>query len=298
MESSICLVRHGVTEWNYAGRVQGRSDIPLAPEGERQAALVAQRLAGEPWDAIWSSPLKRACQTAQAIAGRVGAGPVRIDHRLAERQMGAAEGMLDIDLPVLWPGVPWDGLPGMEPVGQLAARAHEALRAIAALHPGGRVVCVAHGSLIGAFLRSLEPPTPLQTHPRTVSITLVRHDGTRFTQESAPDHRHILLDGVEYSGEKGRLSVAELEGILPVQGPAGTSLEGVIWSATAIETARVDDRLVGFARAFTDGVLAGFIDLAVALPGHEQVRPVLVQRLMRRYPKVTFTLLADGGDHF
>jgi hypothetical protein len=50
----------------------------------------------------------------------------------------------------------------------------------------------------------------------------------------------------------------------------------------------VDERLVGFARAFTDGVLYGCIDIAVALPGYEQVRPVLIQRLQNRYPDVRF----------
>jgi 2,3-bisphosphoglycerate-dependent phosphoglycerate mutase len=71
MNTRISLVRHGVTDWNYAGRVQGRSDIPLAPEGERQTAATAERLTTESWDAVYSSPLQRAYQTALAIARRM-----------------------------------------------------------------------------------------------------------------------------------------------------------------------------------------------------------------------------------
>lgn len=292
--TSISLIRHGVTDWNYAGRVQGRSDIPLAPEGEHQARAVAERLAGELWDAIYSSPLKRAYQTALVIARRTGHHQVVTDARLKERNMGEAEGMPDIDLPALWPGVAWDDLPGMEPVAALAARAHDALAEIALRHPRGRVICVAHGSLINAFLRSLLPPgetAAFDTHPRTVSITTVRYDGKRFTQESAPDHRHLLQDGIEYSGEKGRITAAELETLLSGRQPGSHSVEPAIWRATAVESARVDDRLVGFARAFTDGVLYGCIDLAVVLPGYEQIRQVLIDRLKARYPDVHFTIL-------
>ena len=264
MNTRISLVRHGVTDWNYVGRVQGRSDIPLAPEGERQAEAVAERLAGETWDAIYSSPLKRAYQTALAISRRIGHGQVITDARLVERNMGEAEGVPDVDLPALWPGVPWDGIPGMEPVDTLAARAHDALKEIAIRNPGGRVICVAHGSLISTFLRSLVPPgvsPSMGTHQRTVSITIVRYDGKRFTQESEPDQRHILQDGIEYSGEKGRVSGSELETLLLGKQPRATFLDLVIWRATAIESARVDDKLVGFARAFTDGVLYGCIDI-------------------------------------
>lgn len=284
MNTRICLVRHGVTEWNYAGRVQGRSDIPLAPEGERQAAAVADRLAGESWDAIYSSPLQRAYQTALAIARRTGLSQVRTDLRLTEREMGLAEGMLDVDLPMLWPGVPWDGIPGMEPRLSLVARSTEALKEMALRHPDGRVICVAHASLINAFLRSLVSTGGSRAHLRTVSITTVSYDGERFTPEGSPDHRHLLVDGIEFAGEKGRVAGAELESLLPGCPLRGAALEAVIWKATAVESAWVDDRLVGFARAFTDGILFGCIDMAVAAPGYEQIRPALMERLQSRYP--------------
>ncbi len=293
MRTVIHLVRHGVTDWNNEGRVQGRSDLPLTAEGVRQAQAVAERLAAEGWDAIYSSPLKRAAQTAGIIARRMGHSQVVTDVRLVEREMGAAEGMYDMDLPMLWPGVPWDAIPGMEPRPAVAARAHEALREIAGRHAGGRVICVSHGSLIRAFLRSIVPPG---TEPaegvalRNVAVTAVCHDGTHFRQEGEPDHRHILREGIEYTGEKGRLSAEELIPLLPEHLRGAPGLEPVIWRATAVESAWDGDTLVGFARAFTDGIGFGCIDLAVARPGYDQVIGVLIARLKQRYPTVPFTL--------
>ena len=64
----LLLVRHGKTEWNESGRYQGISDISLSEEGLRQAEALGQRLAGEKIDAVYSSDLKRAVQTARTIA--------------------------------------------------------------------------------------------------------------------------------------------------------------------------------------------------------------------------------------
>lgn len=293
VSTQISLVRHGVTEWNYAGRVQGRSDIPLAEEGERQAEAAARRLAAHTWDAIYSSPLQRAHRTAMLIAHRVCQSEVLTDPRLAERNMGEAEGLFDPDLATLWPGRAWDDLPGMEPPEHLAARAHKALAEMAARHAGGRVICVSHSSLIRAFLRSLQPPAnqgSALTHLRPASITAVLYDGRQFIQVGPPDHGHVLEEGIEYSGEKGRVSAADLMPLLPDGNCDDTRLERVVWGATAIETAWADERLVGFARAFADGAFFGCIDLAAALPDYERVLPPLIKRLSQRYPGTQFVL--------
>ncbi|MFZ5815380.1 MAG: histidine phosphatase family protein [Bacillota bacterium] len=293
LETRICLVRHGVTAWNLDGRVQGRSDLPLAPEGERQSTAVADRLAAETWDAIYSSPLQRACQTAQIIARRIGQQRVMTDPRLMERTMGEAEGMADIEVAARWPGLPWDEIPGMEPAGAVADRAREALREIAERHPGGRVICVAHGSLISQFLRSLTPPgSGANHHLQPTSVAVVCCDGRRFALERPPDHRHLLLDGIEYSGEKGRLSGTELARLSQDGLPGAEALESLIWKAAAVEAAWDGDELVGFAQVVTDGAPTGRIDLVVALPGYAHLRPVLIDRLQRRYPG---TRLAMGS---
>ena len=66
--TTICLVRHGETDWNLHRRYQGWEDIPLNETGRGQAQVVALAIAGEEWDAIVASPLSRAYATAQAIA--------------------------------------------------------------------------------------------------------------------------------------------------------------------------------------------------------------------------------------
>ncbi len=88
----LVVVRHGVTDWNVTGRMQGRTDIPLNAEGRRQAEAVGRRLASEPIARILSSPMSRALGTALPIASAHGLVPeVRED--LHEAHMGLWEGL-------------------------------------------------------------------------------------------------------------------------------------------------------------------------------------------------------------
>lgn len=90
--TEILLIRHGETDWNAERRLQGHLDIELNAEGVRQAALLAEALRGEHLDAIFSSDLRRARQTAQAVAGTRNM-PVQIETDLRERCYGAFEGL-------------------------------------------------------------------------------------------------------------------------------------------------------------------------------------------------------------
>ena len=89
-DTVLYIVRHGESMGNLARRLQGQTDFPLSPLGEEQAALAAQRLAGEPLSAVYASPLKRAHRTAQIIAACHGL-PVRTDARLMEIRLGEME---------------------------------------------------------------------------------------------------------------------------------------------------------------------------------------------------------------
>ncbi|HLW37236.1 MAG TPA: histidine phosphatase family protein [Candidatus Eremiobacteraceae bacterium] len=89
----VLLVRHGETTWNLEGRYQGRKDPPLSHRGLLQAQALAQRLHAEPIAAVFSSPLKRAAQTAQVCADALGL-EVTLDSRLLEISHGAWEGKL------------------------------------------------------------------------------------------------------------------------------------------------------------------------------------------------------------
>lgn len=93
----IFLARHGETDDNAAGRVQGSLDSPLNESGREQARALAERAAGEGIAALWSSHLRRAHETALIVGERLGLDP-RVDERFAESRRGAWEGMLLTDI--------------------------------------------------------------------------------------------------------------------------------------------------------------------------------------------------------
>jgi probable phosphoglycerate mutase len=94
----VLLVRHGETDDNREPiRVQGFSDTPLNDTGRRQAAELAERLAGEGIRSLWSSDLSRAHQTADIVGERIGLEP-RLDSRLREANRGEWEGRRFIDI--------------------------------------------------------------------------------------------------------------------------------------------------------------------------------------------------------
>ena len=86
----IYLVRHGQTDWNLEGRYQGRIDIELNSKGREQASEIKEKLKEVKFDKVFSSPLKRALETAQIITD----DDIEIDERLIERCNGELEGKL------------------------------------------------------------------------------------------------------------------------------------------------------------------------------------------------------------
>lgn len=100
--TEILLIRHGETAWNAIKRLQGHIDVPLNEEGERQAAALGVALLNEPLDAIISSDLQRAWQTAHEIAALRGM-TVQTDAGLRERCYGAFEGLLYSEIQERYP---------------------------------------------------------------------------------------------------------------------------------------------------------------------------------------------------
>src|SRR5262245_34226909 len=96
------LVRHGETDWNATGRIQGHSDTPLNAVGREQARRVALRLAREPVRAVYSSDLARAFETATIIGQPLGLTVVT-SARLRERQYGAWEGLTAAEIQTRYP---------------------------------------------------------------------------------------------------------------------------------------------------------------------------------------------------
>jgi probable phosphoglycerate mutase len=293
MKTYIALVRHGVTDWNYDARAQGQSDIPLNAEGRRQAEAVAARLSSERWDAIYSSDLARARSTAEAICRLTGHALVT-DPRLRERNMGIAEGTTETERQLRWPGVPFYSIAGVESDEALTRRGVEIITEIARRHPGQRVIVVAHGGIIVNFIRGISGGAVHVGISRNTGISPVIFDGERFEVAGPHDYRHLLIDGIEYTGEKYRLFAELRRSGLPDLNLQPSEIEPFIMNASAVESAWVDGRLVGYVRAFTDRIRSGYVDVLDTLPEFHRIRPVLVQRLEQRFPGVRFDLLTNS----
>jgi broad specificity phosphatase PhoE len=149
--TTLYLVRHGETRWNVEGRYQGQLDPPLNERGEAQARATARELAAVGVEAIYSSDLARAHQTAQALAELVGL-PVVTDSRLREINQGEWQGILIGDIRSQWPEdiarweqQPWECCPpGGESLQEIQARIQEAIDEIVRRRPDGTVAVFTH----------------------------------------------------------------------------------------------------------------------------------------------------------
>jgi broad specificity phosphatase PhoE len=135
----LYIVRHGQTDWNVEKRMQGQTDIPLNDTGREEARKLSDHLKGEIFDAIYSSDLKRATETASLIT----LCKPKTDVRLRERHFGHWEGKLQAELYHL----PKEDRTGFEKDEEVLKRAFEALTEIAMYHPGQKVLVVTHGGL-------------------------------------------------------------------------------------------------------------------------------------------------------
>jgi probable phosphoglycerate mutase len=144
----LLVLRHGESEWNALRRWQGRQDPPLSQRGRRQAVATADLL-GQ-FDAVWSSSLQRASDTAVIIAELLGIGPVLADDRLQERGYGSWEGLTAAEIEQGWPGHLAAGHrpDDAEPAGELLARVSSCFTDIRAAHPGGEVLVISHAGLL------------------------------------------------------------------------------------------------------------------------------------------------------
>ena len=148
--TTFALVRHGQTDWNAERRLQGATDIPLNDVGRGQARDAVAVLAPYEWDAVVSSPLSRAAETADLIAEGLGLTVARRVPELAERSFGPAEGMqAGPELEALRiPG----GFRGAESEDEAATRGLGALEALAEEFRGRRLLVVTHGTLLRVSL--------------------------------------------------------------------------------------------------------------------------------------------------
>jgi 2,3-bisphosphoglycerate-dependent phosphoglycerate mutase len=207
--TKILLIRHGETAWNAVRRLQGHIDIPLSPTGERQAEALARALAAEPLEAIISSDLGRALQTAQAVAEHHPQLPLHTDPGLRERGYGAFEGLLYAEIAERYPVefAEWQArdVDAVMPAGDRVAesfrqffqRCQDGIARWAERYPQQSILIVAHGGVLECAYRAA----------RGLSI-----DGPRdFQVKNASINRFAFDKGVlslEQWGEVAHLSTS------------------------------------------------------------------------------------------
>ena len=178
---SIIIVRHGRTEFNATGRLQGRTDNPLDEFGLAQAEAVAAYLQPElsPDTMFVCSPLLRARQTATAIVNRVGSS-FEIDERWIELDYGSYEGLRQAEVPSnVWRDWRNDNdfaAPQGESLNQVQRRVAEACDDLAQRLNGRTAVVVSHVSPIKsavAWALGMDASVGWKTQLSTASITRI-----------------------------------------------------------------------------------------------------------------------------
>jgi 2,3-bisphosphoglycerate-dependent phosphoglycerate mutase len=177
---ALFLFRHGETDWNREGRLQGHTDVPLNETGIGQARLLGEKLRAHRLEAIVSSDLERARTTAQIVADALGI-PLWTDPGLRETNVGAAEGLLWAEaktrfgegLTDRWYSEEDAAFPGGETGLATRMRGLSALRRFALTHPYQRIGISTHGAMVRQLMKHALPPgSPPATARNTVLYVL------------------------------------------------------------------------------------------------------------------------------
>ena len=197
----IVAIRHGETAWNVDTRIQGHLDIPLNTTGLWQADQVARALADEPITAIYTSDLKRAHATAQAVARSTGA-PLTTHTGLRERSFGHFQGRTFAEIEAELPEDahrwrkrdPHYAPEGGESLVTLKERIERTVAQLAQQHLGEQVVMVAHGGVLDVLYRlatrqDIQAPRTWQLANAAINRLLWTPDG--LTLVGWADTQHL-----------------------------------------------------------------------------------------------------------
>ena len=202
-QTHLILVRHGETLWNLEGRRQGQADSPLTRLGIAQAQAIAERLADEPVDALYSSDLTRALVTAEHVGAACGL-PVLPDAKLREKSFGVLEGLRHAEVQARYPEVaaqverksPDYVPPGGESLAAAQQRGIAALTDLAQRHSDERLIVVSHGALLGMFLRhalgiALSAPRRFTLMNGSLSFVSYQHQEGTWDVTSLGETSHL-----------------------------------------------------------------------------------------------------------
>jgi probable phosphoglycerate mutase len=197
----ILAIRHGQTAWNADSRIQGHTDIALDAVGQWQAGRLAQALGDDELQAIYSSDLMRAWQTAAPLAARKGLQP-RVDPGLRERGFGEFEGLSFAQIEQRWPDQaqawrrrdPDFGARGGEVLRDFRERVVAAVTRLAQGHRGQSIALVTHGGVLDLLYRdatrvALDAPRTWQV--ANASINRLLHSGQGLVLVGWADVGHL-----------------------------------------------------------------------------------------------------------
>jgi probable phosphoglycerate mutase len=195
----LIVVRHGETTWNREGRIQGQGDSPLTERGLAQAQAVAARVSRERVDALYSSDLGRARETARHVAASTGL-EMRMDAGLRERAFGLLQGKTwheigdDPKSPMKMVDDPAYVVPGGESMLEFRDRVRATLARIAGDATGKTIAIVTHGGVLGllyreAMAQSLSEPRGYKT--LNAVLNHFRYQAGRLTLVRWGDAEHL-----------------------------------------------------------------------------------------------------------
>lgn len=201
----LTLIRHGLTDWNATGRVQGQTDVPLSEEGRAQARQLSLYVQGlEPDAAVYASPLLRARETAEIAFPD---HEVHLDPRLMELHFGTFEGLEQPDArgPEAWNEWVVDpferAAPGGESYRALRDRVVAWSRSLESSEGPDHVVAVSHSGTIQMLLAHLlgveQPRWRKRIYIRPTGISRVLYRDGHVMVERVNDTRHLAQEGID-----------------------------------------------------------------------------------------------------
>ena len=158
----IYITRHGETEWNVAGRIQGHTDVSLSERGQEQARMLARRLSTVPIDAVYSSDLSRAAETARVALGERDV-PITFTEELREYNKGVFEGLTEAEYREKYPELYEPSMvndldfapPGGETIRETSRRLAGIVQRVKDAHLDQSTLIVGHGGSLRAGIVSL-----------------------------------------------------------------------------------------------------------------------------------------------
>lgn len=209
--TQLIAIRHGETDWNRSGRYQGQEDIALNEAGLAQARDIAKALASTTLDAIYSSDLKRAHQTAAELAVAKSL-TVRWVPGLREQHFGVFQGLTAAEIAQRWPAASalWHqrdvdfGPQGGESRRAFQQRCMAAMGSLAQAHPGQTIAVICHGGVLDCLYRAargLSMDAPRTWSLDNAAIHRLGYDDKGFTMLHWGDNSHLRRDPADAAAE-------------------------------------------------------------------------------------------------